>query len=232
MPSVFLPGEQVTPLTSRQTYNVSGGLQRKDKALVATRAGVLCSPGNTNRLETNRKRYVPKLEDPVIGVVVRRTPEAYQVDIGAAHLALLDGLSFDGASKRNRPSLAVGTLIYARVCACSKDMDPEITCCASVGHQRKDWVTGLGVFGELHGGYSHPIPSLLALRFLQETVPLLSKLGATIPFEAAIGVNGHLWVSSKCATSTIVVVNLLLRSATAPEHELRKLMSHLADLKL
>lgn len=33
--------------------------------------------------------------------------EAYRVDIGSAHQAQLDGLAFEGATKRNRPILKV-----------------------------------------------------------------------------------------------------------------------------
>ena len=33
--------------------------------------------------------------------------EAYRVDIGSAHPAQLDGLAFEGATKRNRPILKV-----------------------------------------------------------------------------------------------------------------------------
>jgi Exosome complex component RRP40, S1 domain len=45
----------------------------------------------------------------VIGVVTARAGggEAYRVDIGSAHPAQLDGLAFEGATKRNRPVLKV-----------------------------------------------------------------------------------------------------------------------------
>lgn len=45
----------------------------------------------------------------MIGVVTARAGggEAYRVDIGSAHPAQLDGLAFEGATKRNRPILKV-----------------------------------------------------------------------------------------------------------------------------
>lgn len=38
--------------------------------------------------------------------------EAYRVDVGSAHPAQLDGLAFEGATKRNRPILKVNALNY------------------------------------------------------------------------------------------------------------------------
>ena len=38
-----------------------------------------------------------------------------------------------GATRRNRPSLAPGDLVYARVTAASRDADPEITCTDAAG---------------------------------------------------------------------------------------------------
>lgn len=54
-------------------------------------------------------KYVPSAQEGVVGIVTGRTPggEAYRVDIGSAHQAQLDGLAFEGATKRNRPILKV-----------------------------------------------------------------------------------------------------------------------------
>ncbi len=73
--------------------------------------------------------------------------------------AVLPVLAFDGATKRNKPTLAVGALVFARVVAADRDLEPELTCQvassgdASTGHfAKKDWVTGQSVYGELKGG--------------------------------------------------------------------------------
>lgn len=90
------------------------------------------------------------------------------MDIGAAHMASLDGLDFEGATKRNRPNLKVrklisqfvcfvlsiftcaatgqlGNLQYAQVSLAHKDMEPELECLDA--RTRK-----AGEFGELKGG--------------------------------------------------------------------------------
>jgi hypothetical protein len=50
---------------------------------------------------------VPAAQEPVIGIVSARQGEGWRVDIGSAHQASLDGLAFEGASRRNRPNLKV-----------------------------------------------------------------------------------------------------------------------------
>jgi exosome complex component RRP40 len=42
-----------------------------------------------------------------VGSVIARSGENWRVDIGGAHMATLDGLAFEGATKRNRPNLKV-----------------------------------------------------------------------------------------------------------------------------
>jgi exosome complex component RRP40 len=50
---------------------------------------------------------VPAPQEPVVGIVSARQGEGWRVDIGSAHQASLDGLAFEGASRRNRPNLKV-----------------------------------------------------------------------------------------------------------------------------
>ncbi|PBK74838.1 hypothetical protein ARMSODRAFT_878432 [Armillaria solidipes] len=63
-------------------------------------------------------------QESVIGVVTQKVGEGFRVDIGSADTAL-DGLAFEGASKRNRPNLKVCSMA-AFVCLAHKDMEPEL----------------------------------------------------------------------------------------------------------
>jgi len=86
-------------------------------------------------------------QESVIGVVVGKSgAEGFRVDIGGPHNANLDVLAFEGATKRNRPNLKVGSLLYARVSLSHKDMEPEIECFDA--QTRKS-----AGFGELKGGF-------------------------------------------------------------------------------
>ena len=58
------------------------------------------------------------------------------VDINGPFPALLPLLSFEGATKRNRPNLKAGDVVYARVAAASRDMEPVLTCVDAAGVSR------------------------------------------------------------------------------------------------
>lgn len=60
-------------------------------------------------------QYLPARNDFVIGVIKVKTSETFIVDIGAPMDAVLGGLEFDGVTKRNKPNLKIGTLVFCRV---------------------------------------------------------------------------------------------------------------------
>eukprot|EP00906_Rhabdomonas_costata_P019410 RCo028355 len=223
-----LPGDVAIELSASNRCCVAGGLVRDGKTVRATHAGFLKTAegtkGSRSWIDGSIKRYVPKHEDPVIGVVVRKTVDNYTVDIGAAHLAVLDALAFDGASRRNRPALQVGSVVYARVQGASRDMDPELTCCSVTAEFRKDWVTGLGLFGELQGGYCFSSTSSLTRTLMAEHSPVTEALGEFIPFEIAVGANSVVWVKSSKLATTIFLVNILQRAEGLTATQLRQLV--------
>lgn len=47
----------------------------------------------------------------------------FRIDIGEVQPARLPSLSFEGATKRNKPNLAIGTLMYCVVVMANKDME-------------------------------------------------------------------------------------------------------------
>ena len=92
-------------------------------------------------------RYIPQLGDHIVGVVTSRVGELYKVDIGSADQAYvslpssalslillffsafqISFLSFEGATKRNRPNLGVGDVLYARIVRASRHLEPELSC--------------------------------------------------------------------------------------------------------
>ena len=52
-------------------------------------------------------RYIPAVEESVIGIVTERHSENFVVDICGPFAATLPVLSFEGATRRNRPNLQV-----------------------------------------------------------------------------------------------------------------------------
>ena len=106
------------------------------------------------RLKPLPLQYVAKQEDPVIGIVVdmdRHAEGTYRISLHGTCDALLHKLAFDGASKKNKPDLKIGSAVYCRVSAASKFVEPQLSCQVLSG-PKKDWVTGEALFGELQGG--------------------------------------------------------------------------------
>ena len=56
---------------------------------------------------------MPSTKESVVGTVIARSGDGWRGDIGSAHYAYLDGLAFEGATKRNRPNLKVRSLVYS-----------------------------------------------------------------------------------------------------------------------
>ena len=52
----------------------------------------------------------------------------FTVDVGGPVLAQLPILDFNGATRRNRPILRHGDVVYARVTLAHRDIDPIISC--------------------------------------------------------------------------------------------------------
>ena len=77
-------------------------------------------------------QYVPRVGELVIGTVRNSAAEVYYVNLTEYTApATLPQLSFEGATKKTRPQLASGALVYARVSLANKHMDAEIECVSS-----------------------------------------------------------------------------------------------------
>lgn len=63
-------------------------------------------------------QYIPARGERVVGVIVQTGAKQYRVDIGAHSLASLPELSFEGATKRNKPNLQVGSSTTQRTQNC------------------------------------------------------------------------------------------------------------------
>ncbi|KZW04395.1 hypothetical protein EXIGLDRAFT_635935 [Exidia glandulosa HHB12029] len=204
-----LPGDAV-PATG-PTLKLGPGLLKlhdtptpASSSVIATKAGTLHHDSRRVKwwVESNARRYVPAAQEGVIGVVAHKAGEGYRVDIGGAHPASLDGLAFEGASKRNRPMLKVGALVYARVSLAHKDMEPELQCYDAQTRKSEG-------FGELKGGFMQKCSLGTCRALLDPAHWLLPLLGARFPLEAAVGVNGRVWFKAPDARQTIAVARCI-----------------------
>jgi exosome complex RNA-binding protein Rrp4 len=159
------------------------------------------------RLHKGTHRYIPQAGDMVVGVVTDKHAEQFNVDIRAPFLAKLPVLAFEGATKANRPHLAVGTLVYCRVVFADREAEPELTCVCE--GESKSWVTGAGPFGELKKGYVFDVSVGYALALLSLDCAVVNELGKHVAYELAVGHNGRVWVAAPSIKHSIVIANAI-----------------------
>ena len=236
--TIVLPGDNVTDVIRSKTPNnlkLGVGLLCTDEnTILATRAGRLEQHHKTWFVLQNNKRYIPSKEDRVVGIVQDRAGsdggggDVYRVYIGGPHVAFLSNLDFEGATKRNRPALKPGALVYARITSVS--LDPILSCKLGPKDvavvQRKDWMTQEGLYGELKGGTLQKISLGLARELLHPNNVVLTEL-SRLPFEICIGSNGFLWIHSSQASYTILVANAIMNSQVLTEEQTRGMVQSL-----
>uniref|UniRef100_A0A7S0QLZ0 Ribosomal RNA-processing protein 40 n=1 Tax=Pyramimonas obovata TaxID=1411642 RepID=A0A7S0QLZ0_9CHLO len=205
---VVAPGDTVLELPKEgdQVVRIGGGLQQIGDVVVATRAGAVRNTAQGQYfIEGSQKRYIPQVDDAVIAVVTRRIGEMFEVDIGGPFRASLSGVAFEGATRRNRPNLKVGALVYGRVISADRDMEPEIECMDAHGKSSG--------FGPVAGGDMFNCTTGLARVLLgNPPCPVLVALGSALSYEIAVGINGRVWVKAEDAPTTILVSNSILNS--------------------
>nr|CDI53060.1 related to RRP40-protein involved in ribosomal RNA processing, component of the exosome complex [Melanopsichium pennsylvanicum 4] len=202
--TIVLPGDVVS-MASTSAVKLGPGLlptpnnnSNSNPSLTAIRSGALghIDPSSTTSaapkkkdaeqvfwIETNTNRYVPAPNDAVITQITNRSAESYTTTLFSAHSATLPALSFEGATKRHKPNLGIGALVYAKVVSADRFTDPELTCVNSVTGKAD------GLLRPKHG--------------------LLKEVATYFPFEAAIGANGAVWVRANHVKHVIAVGKVL-----------------------
>lgn len=176
-----------------------------DIVVRATRAGLLEQrQPRAISLRTPMRRYIAAQGDFVVGQVMFRHSEGYRIDIGTAQMANLGMLAFgEQTTKRFKPSLQVGDVVYARISFAHRDVETELECF--------DARTGkAGPFGQLAGGYVVDGLNLEATAALfRGKVRALERLGSQFAFELCVGVNGRVWIKTDDFRHTMIVKTIV-----------------------
>ena len=167
----------------------------------------MCSAIFLEMFLSDVSQYIPTIGDLIIATVHHSSADFYHCAITPyTTLALLPQLAFEGATRKTRPILASGNLVYARVSLANKFMEPELECVQpSTGK-----ADGLG---PLKGGMLFDISLGMARRLMspklkeQSRLVILEELAERVPYEIAVGRNGKLWVNSSSVRATIAVGN-------------------------
>lgn len=69
-------------------------------------------------------------EEKVIGIITNRGSDSYKVDIGGAMPASLPSLSFEGATKKNKPNLQVQKILKTNIFFKKLEITISVLCLA------------------------------------------------------------------------------------------------------
>lgn len=206
-----------------------GLLQQRDGDLTVSKCGVLRRDdkrrGVDVRVQNYQRPYIPQINDLVIGTVIEKHFEQYRVDIGTKLPTTLPTIAFEGATKRNRPNIKVGAVVYCRVATANKHMDTGLVCTSP--HFKKEWVTGESLFGELPDGYVFDVSLRLAHALLDPDCVVLASVGAFIPFEIAVGSNGRVWLNAATRRHIVLVSNAVLNSEHMSDAKIRAMTNRM-----
>lgn len=142
-----VPGDNVISLVmSGLDAEIGPGIgfrSKGDQTLVVSEGAGRINPNDPTYicLENSSRIYLPQVGDKVIGIIEDRGTDLYRVNIFATGTATLNRLGFDGATKRNKPELRPGDVVYASVTSSDSLRDIEISCISETG-LRKDWTSG------------------------------------------------------------------------------------------
>ncbi|XP_049629887.1 exosome complex component RRP40 [Suncus etruscus] len=223
---------RLTPGTRPRVRVVCGpGLRRCGDRLLVTKCGRLRHKepgggggggGGVYWVDSQQKRYVPVKGDHVIGIVTAKSGDTFKVDVGGSEPASLSYLAFEGATKRNRPNVQVGDLIYGQFVVANKDMEPEMVCIDGCGR-----ANGMGVIGQ--DGLLFKVTLGLIRKLLAPDCEIIQEIGKLYPLEIVFGMNGRIWVKAKTIQQTLILANILEACEHMTTDQRKQIFSRLAE---
>jgi exosome complex component RRP40 len=168
------------------------------------------------------KYYSPKEEDVVIGIIVQKSSEFVKVDINTYSYAILNTKDFEGATKKLKPIINLGDVVFARVSKVNKFDAPVLSCVSEYGGN-KSWSSGESFFGILNGGNLFDFPKIYAWDFYKGNYAL-SRLNDVANFEIVFGMNGKMWIKSDSLENISNIYEILMSSLNSEKDEIEKLI--------
>ncbi|GAB7359560.1 hypothetical protein MBLNU230_g6748t1 [Neophaeotheca triangularis] len=216
---IQLPGEPVpstslpTPKTSSGTLTLGPGLlHTPPSTITTTTAGTLQTDAKkaATWLESaSTTRYQPSVGDLVIAQIHHSSTDLYHCALTPhTPFALLGQLSFENASRKTRPQLKSGDLVYARVKTAGKrGEEVEVECVNSATGKAEG-------MGPLKGGMVWEVSPGFARRLMlggkRGGVVVLEAVGDKCRFEVAVGRNGRVWVDAGSVAEVLGIGRLLV----------------------
>ena len=140
---------------------------------------------------------------------------------------MINFTNFEGATKRNRPNLKTGDIIYATVFDSTPRTEAELTCVDDEKRARG--------MGQLNGGYMFKV-SILKLdmdcylyfvqvslnhcrRLISPSCKILLTLGNFFKFEITVGMNGRIWINASTTDEIIKIHDILVKSELVTDED-------------
>lgn len=198
-------------------------------------------------LESPQKRYVPLQNDLVIGIITARLSEFFRVDIGSQNTAVLSLLTgFEGATKKNRPTWDIGTVIFARVSIAHPELDTELTCFDPSGK------VPVELFGQLADSENTLMKSEASKANKCSKTSLLLRtscnysrklqnpskesplaiIGKYFAFEIASGANGRIFIESENVRELAAISQIISKIDVENSWEHEEIESKVKELSL
>ncbi|EKX72008.1 conserved hypothetical protein [Theileria equi strain WA] len=119
---------------------------------------------------------------------------------------------FRGATKRNKPELNEGDVIFCQVTRHYPryEMPTEVSCIDA--DSVKQWTTNECYFGQLMDGVTFDVPITYAVSLSRDKCYILKKCASKLKFEIAVGLNGRVWVKGSNIQETLLVARFIKRS--------------------
>lgn len=228
----LLPGDVIdaSVLPTAQKRKLGLGIKQDTSSndFISTIAGPLQVDHRKKsaQISTSNARYIPKQGDSVIAQVRGASFETFHLFINSySPQATLSHFAFEGASKKTRPQLKNGDIVYAKVAFAQRNMDIELTCI----NPNTGKADGLGPLTE---GMVFDVSLELADRILRKQLAgVLDELGGKIPggFEIVVGRNGKVWIDcADAGAKGIVAIGRVLQQVdeqALTEKEQKKLVN-------
>ena len=225
---LLFPGENYEFDEKLLHYNVFGFSKEN---LVSKKCAILIIDKNSKKpiedqseevVRSIGKYYSPKVDDFVIGTITQKNPEFYKVDINTYTNAILNNKEFEGASKKTKPNLNLGDLVFARVLKVNKFDAPILSCISQ--YDVKNWASGESFFGQLKNGNVFDFPLQQAWNFINSDNFVLNRLNDMLSFEIVIGHNGRMWINSDNNGNVFDIYKLLIKSINLNNSEIDKMI--------
>ncbi|KFD49092.1 hypothetical protein M513_10034 [Trichuris suis] len=168
-----LPGDEVGMAT--ENSKLGPGLGVTKMVLTSQRCGIVKQRGKWVWLDYLEKRYVPNVGDQVVGQVTHKISDGWRVEVGCAALVNLPYMSFENATKRFRPNVQIGDLVYGKIV---ETVEAEMSC---IGHNYGVLPSGGNILRLAPGD---------ARRLLLHYNVVAETIGKKFASEITCGVNG------------------------------------------